>query len=301
MTSTVRCTLSVLVLPVLIAGAAGLPVAAQTRSAAGSSTATPPAATMPSAPAVAPAAPPATAPSQANLPPDPPVVIWEPVDPNAPRPSRPAAIAPSAAERPGAGPQAGGGGARAIPVLPVGPGTLPAGGTPGTAGGSLPPGFSGLGGMPMPSLRSRPGQGGRGGVALPPGAMPPGMMPPPPGAMPPGMLPPGAMVPGSLPPGAMPPGVLPPGAMPPGAMPPGAMPPGMRARRPPLGALPPPPVGGPSPLPGATKPAASTSSLGPAAWLLPLLLLGAGGGTFAALRLRQRRTPDGAAGPPLRK
>jgi hypothetical protein len=50
--------------------------------------------------------------------------------------------------------------------------------------------------------------------------------------------------------------------------------------------------GPPPSLQQAPKPPA-TSSLGPAAWLLPLLVLAGGAGTFVALRLRQRRKDPG--------
>lgn len=114
------------------------------------------------------------------------------------------------------------------------------------------------------------------------GARPP--MPLPPGVMPPGEMPTAAGSSGPRAPGMMPP---PPGAMPPGAMPPGAVPPGM---------MPPPPgmrQPGPPPAPQQAPKPSATSSLGPAAWLLPLLLLAGGAGTFVALRVRQRRRDPG--------
>jgi hypothetical protein len=46
-----------------------------------------------------------------------------------------------------------------------------------------------------------------------------------------------------------------------------------------------------APLPPEVPKPPATSSLGPAAWLLPLLVLAGGAGTFVALRLRQRRGP----------
>jgi hypothetical protein len=231
MASTVRGSLLVLALPLLAAGTGQAPA----WSAPKPSASAPAAAAPPSPPQGRPGSAQAGAPGT-----DPPVVFWEPVDPNAPPPpkTRPPeeAIAPSGLPRPGA---VSGGGSQRIPALT-----------------SPPPGVSA--GMPMP---------------------------PPPGAMPAGVLPPGA-----LPPGVRPPG--PPGAMPPGMMPP----PAMRQSRPPLAAggplppLPPLPPGPPPPLQQAPKPTATTS-LGPAAWLVPLLVLGGGAGTFVALRLRQRRGP----------
>jgi hypothetical protein len=226
MASTVRGSLFLLVLPLLAAGTGLTPAWS---------------APAPSSGVAAPAS-------------DPPVVFWEPVDPNAPPPPKtrtPEEDGASVGQR--------------VPRL-----------TPPAAGVIEGIGATGSGGR---VVRPR--------MSLPPGVMPPGGMPDaagPSGPRAPGMMP--------LPPGVMPPGAMPPGAMPPGAVPPGMMPPppGMRQAGPPMASGAPLPPGPPPQLQQAPKPPA-TSSLGPAAWLLPLLVLAGGAGTFVALRLRQRRGP----------
>ena len=185
---------------------------------------------------------------------DPPGVFGEPVDPNAPPPPK-----TRTSEEEGAAvglprPRAvpSGGGQRMPMLIPPAARVIEGIGATGPGGRSLRPR------MPLPPGVMPPG--GMPDVAGPSGPRAPGMMPPPPGVMPPGAMPPGAMPQGAVPPGMMPP------------------PPGMRQPGPP-----------PSLQQGAKPPA--TSSLGPAAWLLPLLVLAGGAGTFVALRLRQRRGP----------
>ena len=229
MASTVRGSLLVLVLPLLAAGSGLAPA----WSAPQPSNTAPAAAASSNLPAARAGSGPAGTPGA-----DPPVVFWEPVDPNAPPPpkTRPAEedAATLGLPRPGAD---AGRGSRRIPVL-----TPPPPPAPEAAGVTLPAGPGSRAAMPMP----------------------PGMMPP----------------------GARPPAVMPPGMSP--------SPAGIRQSRPPLAAEGPPlPPGPPPPLQQVPNPPAPAStSLGPAAWLVPLLVLAGGAATFVALRLRQRRGSD---------